>query len=70
MGERENQLKNEYRGLERDKDRLAKELQSIKTSLKLKEISVKQDIEKVWNEWQDKYDAIEQENNEIKLRLN
>lgn len=63
-------MKNEYRGLERDKDRLAKELQSIKTSLKLKEISVKQDIEKVWNEWQDKYDAIEQENNEIKLRLN
>jgi sensor domain CHASE-containing protein len=70
MGERENQLKNEYRGLERDKDRLSKELQSIKTSLKLKEISVKQDIEKVWNEWQDKYDAIEQENNETKLRVN
>ena len=70
MGERENQLKNEYRGLERDKDGLSKELQSIKTSLKLKEISVKQDIEKVWNEWQDKYDAIEQENNETKLRVN
>ena len=35
----------------------------------MKETDVKSDIEKIWNEWQEKYDALEEEVNEYKNRL-
>ena len=62
-------MKNEYKLVEKEKERLVKELYNIKMSVKMKETDVKSDIEKIWNEWQEKYDALEEEVNEYKNRL-
>jgi hypothetical protein len=70
MSDRENLLKNEYKLIEKEKDRLLKDLQNIKLSIKMKESDVKSDISKIWTEWQEKYDGLEEELTEYKSRLN
>ena len=38
--------------------------------MKLKESDVKSDIERIWADWQDKYDALEEELKETQNRAN
>ena len=59
MSDRENALKNEHKLVEKERERLLKELNNIKQQIKMKESSVKNDLEKIWSEWQEKYDELE-----------
>jgi hypothetical protein len=51
MTERENHYKNEYRMVEKERDRLLKDLANIKHAVKMKEGEVKGDMERHWHEW-------------------
>lgn len=65
----ENLLRQELRAMEKEKDRSFKDLQLIKQQIKFKESDVKSEMERVWSEWQEKHDFVEEELANLKQRL-
>ena len=65
----ENLLRQEIRAIEKEKERSLKDLQSIKQQIKFKESDVKGEMERVWTEWQEKHDYVEEELADAKQRL-
>ena len=55
--------------MEKEKDRSFKDLQLIKQQIKFKESDVKSEMERVWSEWQEKHDFLEEELANLKQRL-
>lgn len=56
--------------MEREKKRLVKEFEQMKELLREKEKGVKVEIEKIWNEWEDKAQEQEEHVRNIEKKLN
>ena len=47
--------------MEKEKKRIFKDYERVKDTLKSKEKGVKEEVEKVWSDWEDRYQECENE---------
>jgi hypothetical protein len=57
------------KNLEREKKRLIKDFDILKEQLREKEKGVKNEIEKVWSDWEDRCAELESDNKNLEFKL-
>lgn len=66
---KEQDYQRNVRDLERDKKKMLREFEQLKQLLTDKERGVKSEIEKVWNDWEDRCGQLEAEKRQLEYRL-